>query len=68
MSTNDGVTLRRFLDHAHRLLNCMEELLGSSGESVEIPFECSNNFGPGNLTDSEPRHLLELLPKIVPNV
>jgi hypothetical protein len=68
MPTNDRVTLWRFLDHAHRLINRIEELPGSSRGSLEIPFERSNNFGPRDLANSEPVHLLELLPEIVPDV
>ena len=68
MSTNDGVTLKRFLDLPHRLINRVEEPPGSSRGSVEIPFERGNNFGSRDLANSEPTHLLELLLKIVPDV
>lgn len=57
-----------FLDHAHRLINGVEELPGSSRGSVEIPFERGNNFGPRNLANSKPTYLLELLLEIVSDV
>lgn len=68
MSTNDGVTLRRFLDLHHRLINRVEEMPGSCRGSIKIPFERGNNFGFGDLTNSEPTNLLELLLEIVPDV
>ena len=68
VSTNHGVTLRRFLDHAYRLINRVEEMPGSSRGSVKIPFERGINFGSRDLANSEPTHLLELLLEIVPDV
>lgn len=68
MSTNDGVTLRPFLNLPHRLINRVEELPGSSRGSVEIPFERGSNFGSRDLANSESTHLFELLLEIVPDV
>jgi hypothetical protein len=67
MPTNDGMSLWGFLDHSHRLINGVEELLGSNRGSLEIPFKRGNNFGSRDLANSEPPHLLELLPEIVPD-
>lgn len=67
-ATNDGVTQGSFLDNGHRLVNRVEEILGSSRGSIEIPFEGGNNFGFRDLANPEPTHLLELLPEIVSDI